>query len=123
MLKTIAIIYGIVFLIIGILGFLPTISPEQHLIGIFRINAAHNIVHLLTGIIAIGVGLKDARASSIFFRIFGVIYLIVAILGFYYVNEPIFGIIANNMADAWLHVLIAIVTLYLGFGVKVKAKK
>ena len=33
-------------------------------------------------------------------------------------NQPLLGIVSNNAADTWLHVLIAIVSLYLGFGMK-----
>jgi hypothetical protein len=36
-------------------------------------------------------------------------------------NQPLLGIIANNTADVGLHVLIAVVTLWLGFGVKAAA--
>ena len=51
-----------------------------------------------------------------FFRVFGVIYALVAILGFVAGDSPLLGLVANNRADAVLHVVIAIVTLWIGFG-------
>jgi hypothetical protein len=88
------------------------------LLGLFDVNPAHNFVHLATGIVAIIAGVSGEKASRIFFQIFGVIYGLVAVLGFYYGDQPLLGIVANNSADSVLHVVIAIVALYLGFGMK-----
>lgn len=47
MVKTAAILFGVVFLFIGILGFVPAATPANGmLLGIFHVNTAHNIVHL-----------------------------------------------------------------------------
>jgi len=115
MLKKVAIIYGIVFLLIGILGFVPGITVHNMLLGIFHVNVWHNIIHILSGLIAFWVAVTSNRASQIYFQVFGIIYAIVAILGFFYDYRSIFGFIANNPADAWLHTIIAIITLYFGF--------
>lgn len=116
MLKTFAIIFGIIMVLVGILGFFPEASPHGMLLGIFHVNPAHNIIHIITGIVSILCGISGSTASRIFFQVFGIIYGLVAILGFYYGNSPILGIIANNMADNILHTVIAVVSLYLGFG-------
>ena len=58
------------------------------------------------------------KAIRLFFQIFGVIYALVALTGFFTGNQPLLGMVAINAADNWLHVLIAIVALYLGFGMK-----
>ena len=115
MTKSAALVFGAVFLLIGILGFVPATAPNGMLLGLFHVNPAHNIVHLLTGAIALGVGMTSAYASRLFFQVFGIVYGLVAVLGFVYGDQPILGLIANNTADAWLHVLIAAVSLYLGF--------
>ncbi len=114
--KTIAVIFGLIMLAVGALGFVPQATPEGYLLGIFHINLEHNLVHLLTGAISLICGLTSFNAARTFFQIFGIVYGIVAVLGFYYGNAPIFGILANNMADTWLHVAIAAVSLWLGFG-------
>ena len=54
--------------------------------------------------------------DNVYFRVFGIVYALVAILGFFTGNGLLLGLISNNMADTWLHVLIAIVALALGFG-------
>jgi hypothetical protein len=116
--KTAAIIFGVVFLLIGILGFVPAATPANGmLLGIFHVNTAHNFVHLASGVVFLLCGMAGVGASRTFFRIFGIIYALVALLGFYYRDNAIFGLIANNTADIWLHVVLAIVMLYLGFGV------
>jgi hypothetical protein len=116
MLKTLAVIFGVVFLLIGILGFVPSMAPDQMLLGIFHVNAAHNAVHLLTGAVALFCGMASVAASKTFFRIFGVVYGLVAILGFVVGDGMLLGLISNNVADTWLHVAIAVVSLILGFG-------
>ena len=118
MLKRIAVTFGITFLLVGILGFVPGITQGGHLLGIFHVNPAHNFVHILTGAVAIASGLSSAHASQLFFRIFGVIYGLVAVLGFVQGDGMLLGMIANNTADAWLHTGIAAVSLFLGFGVR-----
>jgi hypothetical protein len=117
MIKTAAIIFGIVFLLVGILGFVPAATPANGmLLGIFHVNTAHNFVHLASGVVFLLCGMAGVGASRTFFRIFGIIYALVALLGFYYGDNAIFGLIANNTADIWLHVGLAVVMLFLGFG-------
>lgn len=116
MLKNSAIIFGLIMVLIGILGFVQSATPEGYLLGIFHVNFEHNIIHLATGIISILCGIASWEASRTFFRIFGVVYGLVALLGFYYGDQPIFGLIANNTADTLLHTAIALFALYLGFG-------
>jgi Domain of unknown function (DUF4383) len=117
MIKTAAILFGIVFLLVGILGFVPAATPANGmLLGIFHVNAAHNFVHLASGVVFLLCGMAGVGASRTFFRIFGIIYALVALLGFYYGDNAIFGLIANNTADIWLHVVLAVVMLFLGFG-------
>jgi len=118
MLKRICILFGIIFIAVGVLGFVPGVTDGEHLLGIFHVNAAHNAVHILSGIVALIAGSAGNHAARIFFRVFGLIYGLVAVLGFVYGNQPILGIISNNMADTWLHVAIAAVSLILGFAVR-----
>ncbi|TMG94268.1 MAG: DUF4383 domain-containing protein [Betaproteobacteria bacterium] len=118
MLKNIAIAFGIVFIIVGILGFVSAVTPNGLLLGYFEVNPAHNVVHLATGVVALIVAFASEKAMRLFFQIFGVIYALVALMGFFMGNQPLLGIVAINAADNWLHVLIAIVALYLGFGMK-----
>ena len=118
MLKRIAMIFGVVFVIVGALGFVPAVTPNGRLLGIFEVNALHNIVHLATGVVAIVAGTMSDKASRMFFQVFGIIYGLVAVLGFVNGDQPLLGVLANNLADAGLHVVIAAVALYLGFGMK-----
>ena len=114
MLTTIAKVWGFIFLIVGILGFVPAAAPNGHLLGIFHVNGAHNFVHLLTGVVALICGYQSVYASRMYFLIFGIVYGLVAVLGFFAGQNPVLGILANNIADAWLHVGIAVVSLALG---------
>jgi hypothetical protein len=125
MVKAAAILFGIVFLIVGICGFFPSITTPMGdgaeggmLLNIFHVNLAHNIVHLASGAVFLLCGLAGAGPSRTFFKIFGIVYLLVAILGFMNGDKPLLGMIANNMADVWLHVGLAAVMLFFGFVAK-----
>src|SRR4051812_26733411 len=120
MVKPAAILFGIVFLLVGILGFVPGVSqpgPDgmPMLLGIFMVNATHSIVHIASGAVFLICGMASAAASSTFFKIFGVVYALVAVMGFVVGNGMIFGLISNNTADTWLHVVLAASMLFLGF--------
>jgi hypothetical protein len=119
--KKFGLLFGVVFLAVGILGFVPGLTRDEHLLGIFHVNTAHNAVHILTGLIALLSAFAGEHAATLFFRIFGVVYGLVAILGFAYGDQPIVGLISNNAADTWLHVAVAAVSLLLGFAVKESA--
>ena len=117
MVKAAAILVGLISLLIGIVGFVPAITPANGmLLGIFHVNTAHNIVHLASGVVFLLCGIAGAGPSQTFFKIFGIIYGLVAVLGFYYGDNALLGIVANNTADTWLHVVLAVVMLFLGFG-------
>lgn len=113
MVKTLALVLGVIFVLAGLLGFVA--APDGMLLGVLHVNGLHNIIHLLTGLIAIICGMMGEGASRSFFKVFGVIYVIVAILGFFS-GEAILGMVANNMADAIFHAIVALVFLFLGFG-------
>jgi hypothetical protein len=121
MVKSAAILFGIVFLAVGILGYIPSISPPDAngmpmLLHIFMVNGAHNIVHIASGIVFLLCGMAGAGASRTFFKIFGLVYAVVAILGFMKGEGMLLGLISNNVADTWLHVVLAATMLFLGFG-------
>jgi hypothetical protein len=88
------------------------------LLGIFHVNPAHNFVHIASGVVFLLCGMAGAGPSRTFFKIFGLVYALVAILGFVQGDTNLLGMIANNRADVWLHVGLAVVMLYLGFGAK-----
>src|SRR6476620_1201530 len=124
MVKTAAILFGIVFLAVGILGFVGAATPPMAdgnggmLLGIFHVNPAHNFVHIASGVVFLLCGMAGAGPSRTFFKIFGLVYALVAILGFVQGDTNLLGMIANNRAYVWLHVGLAVVMLYLGFGAK-----
>src|SRR4051812_50210014 len=81
MVKTMAVLFGIIFLVIGALGFVPAVTKDQMLLGIFHVNAAHNAVHLLSGVVALFCGMTSMAAARWYFRIFGLVYALVAVMG------------------------------------------
>jgi hypothetical protein len=121
MLKTAAIIFGLFFLVAGLAGFSQSLAPNGMLFGIFMVGTVHNIIHIASGIVALMCAFTGAGASRMYFQIFGVVYLLVALVGFAYGNSPLLGMVEHNKADIGLHIVIAAVALFLGFGAKDRA--
>lgn len=117
-----ATLVGGALVIAGILGFFyssgfstgKAVSREsEEVLGILAVNGWHNLIHILTGAIGLAVAgsYGGARAYAL---IFGVVYVIVAILGFISfggVEESILSLIPVNTEDNILHLLIGIAGL------------
>lgn len=115
MVKKSALWFGVILLLVGILGYIPAFAPNGFLLGIFRVDGFHNLVHVVTGAIGIWAGLSSFGFARGYFQVFGVIYALVTILGLFYGNAPLLGVMAHNWADFWLHVVITLFALYMGF--------
>ena len=126
MVKTLGLLFGIVFLAVGILGFVPGVSapgPDgmPMLLGIFMVNTVHSIVHIASGAVFLLASMAGAGAASLWFKIFGLVYAVVAVLGFMTPNGMLLGLISNNPADTYLHVGLAAAMLLIGFAVPKQA--
>lgn len=107
--------FGIVLLAIGILGFVPGVTTaDGMLLGIFEVDGLHNIIHLLSGIIALVMAKKGDKGARTFFKVFGIVYLVVAVVGLLQ-GDTVLGLFDANMADHLLHLVIATLALWYGF--------
>ncbi len=113
-----AFIIGIIFLIFGVAGFVPQLIVHDHLMEVFRVNTGLNVLHVASGVLAFIAGFSTRFIVRLYFQIFGVLYAILALLGFVYGEGEIFTVLANNSPDTWFHVIIAIPCLILGYGAK-----
>jgi|SRR5215216_3249589 len=110
--RILALLFGIVMVLVGIAGYVPQLIKQGNLLfGYFAVNPMHNNIHILTGVIAMLASMRGDLARY-FFQIFGLVYAVVALIGFTYGH--LFGM-PLNMADNWLHVGIAALSLLLGF--------
>ncbi len=110
-LKIAALIFGAFFILAGIAGFIPALAPDHLLFGLFMVDPIHNCIHLLSGIFAL-IGAIKVPWAIMYFKVFGVIYGLVTILGF--ITEDLI-LIHVNLADNLLHLAISLVALYFGF--------
>jgi hypothetical protein len=113
--KMLATVFGVVFVLVGLLGFVG--NPIVGSMGIFMTNHAHDVVHLLIGIVLLVVAYTAPAMSALWLKIVGVVYLLIAILGFVMIPSggDLLGFISMNMADHWLHVVLGIVIVAAGF--------
>ena len=110
--KNAATLFGVVFLIVGVLGYVP--NPIVGPTGLFLTNPLHNIIHLVSGI-ALLAGAYTSLGSSMMLKIVGVVYGLVAVCGFFMVMDNMMLGVAINEADKWLHVGLAVAILAAGF--------
>ncbi len=114
--RILALVIGIVLTLVGILGFFVSSSMSPGLLLGFQIDLVHNLVHLLTGIVAL-VAVYTGWSRR-FNQVFGIIYLVVALAGVIpalYFDGRLLGIMHVNPADDVLHWVIAIAAIAVGF--------
>lgn len=123
--QRVAQIFGIVFILAAIAGFVAPggmamdANPETagKALGIFPVNLLHNIVHLAFGIWGLAASRSFSGAKS-YATIGGAIYLVLAVLGF--VSATGFGLVPLGGNDIWLHIVLAAALLFFGMTAKAR---
>jgi hypothetical protein len=121
-----ALVVGAVFLLVGVLGFIPGITTnfdsmtfaghqsEAMLLGVFQVSVLHNIVHLLFGVAGLAMARTVAGARN--FLIYGgVIYAVLWLYGLLIDQSSAANFVPVNTADNWLHFVLAVGMIALGF--------
>lgn len=116
-----ALILGLAFLAIGILGFIPTmrtvepdmpaIDQSQHyglLFGLFAVNWVTNALHLLFGIWGV-LAYYSFGAARVYAAVVAVVFAILTVMGFFVGFRILFGTAPLYGNDVWLHAIIAVV--------------
>lgn len=124
--KTLALVFAVVFLVIGVAGFIPALAPAnadgQLLLHLFQINTIQSVIHLLTAAAAFAAFVGGSYYAASYFKVFGVVYAAVALWGLPGFTRTfdgvLFGLIHVNLATELLHIAIAVVSLYAGFALK-----
>jgi hypothetical protein len=121
-LQKLAGVFGVIFILVAILGFISpgglvmAMDPTTGMVlGVFPVNLLHNIVHLLFGIWGL-VASRTWSGSKTFFTIGGIIYAILTIVGF--LSPMGFGIVPLGGTDIWLHAVLAVAMLAIGYTAK-----
>jgi hypothetical protein len=116
---------GAVFLLVGILGFIPGITTnydamelaghesEAKLLGIFQVSIRHNIVHLLFGVAGLAMA-KTVRSATTYLLAGGVIYLVLAVYGAVVGRHSGGNFVPVNGADDLLHLVLGLGMVGLG---------
>ena len=122
--QKLAAVFGVVFVLVAIMGFIapggmsmqptdPATSAQA--LGMFPVNLLHNIVHLLFGLWGLAAS-RSWPGSISFFKTGGIIYAVLTILGF--VAPDGFGMVPLGGNDIWLHAVLAIAMLAIGYTAK-----
>src|SRR5438105_10295811 len=119
-----ALIFGAIYLAVGVLGFLPFLGgsftlTNTKLLGLFNINLLHNLVHVVIGIAGLAAGASLAN-SRMFCQVFGVILLLLGVLGVFIAN-PLRLLYIGGL-DIALHLVTGAVLAYFGFAATVSTR-
>ncbi|HEX2827823.1 MAG TPA: DUF4383 domain-containing protein [Burkholderiales bacterium] len=126
--RAFALAIGIVFLAIGVLGFispLVTPAPEQapdvrftyyygYLFGILPVNYFVNLVHMAMGAWGITAS-RSAGGSRAYAKTIAVISGALAIVGLVPALNTLFGLAPVYGNDVWLHAIAAIAAAFFGW--------
>ncbi|MGW4398005.1 DUF4383 domain-containing protein [Amycolatopsis nivea] len=116
---------GAVFLLVGILGFVPGVTTHYDqlagaghhsgalLLGLFSVSILHNAVHLAFGVAGLALARTPAGAQG-FLVVGGVVYLALWVYGLVIDHDSSANFIPVNTADNWLHLGLAVAMIVLG---------
>jgi hypothetical protein len=120
-----AALVGAVFLLVGILGFIPGVTTHYSslsfaghnsgamLIGLFMVSVLHNLVHLLFGVVGLLTARTPGHARS-YLVAGGVVYLVLWIYGLAISQPSAANFVPVNRADNWLHFGLGVGMIALG---------
>jgi hypothetical protein len=123
--RTAAMVVGAVFLLVGVLGFVPGVTTsydslsfaghmsDAKLLGVFQVSVLHNIVHLLFGVAGLAMARTAAGARNYLIG-GGVIYAVLWLYGLIIADSVPANFVPMNMADDWLHFVLAVGMIALG---------
>jgi hypothetical protein len=127
--QTVATVVALVFLLVGILGFIPGITTNYgdmsfaghesgaQLLGIFEVSVLHNIVHLLFGVV--GLAMARTPSGAVGFLIGGgVIYLVLWLYGLVVDKASSANFVPLDSADDWLHFALGLVMVAAGLALR-----
>ncbi|MBA2259290.1 MAG: DUF4383 domain-containing protein [Acidobacteria bacterium] len=123
---TMALVFGVVFLIGAISGFFPSPPPADALplrvdhghglaLGLLPINTLHNIVHLTFGILGLAAARGALMTPTSYFQLVAVAYTVLIIMGLTPATQTTFGLVPLYGNDVWFHLLLAAPAAYFGF--------
>ncbi|HZH27684.1 MAG TPA: DUF4383 domain-containing protein [Azospirillaceae bacterium] len=129
--RTIALILGIGFLVAGLAGFFPGVTPQPaadpaagaaatdypRLFGLFPVNTLHNIAHLLFGVWGI-VAYRSWSGSRTYNRVTAVVYAVLMVFGLIPGLNTLFGLMPLFSHDVWLHLILGGLAAYGGFAAR-----
>lgn len=117
MAKTIAKILGVVFILVGLIGFVMPGFLGTHL------SLTHNLVHIISGAVALYFGFAGSLSGArLFCIIFGIVYALLGVCGFLLGTGPdrmfealaALGLHLGTM-DHIVHILLGLLFLVGGF--------
>ena len=112
--QAVAAVFGAIYLVAGILGFF-----NHELLGIFKVNLVHNLVHVVIGIGGLAAA-SSLPNSKRFCQIAGVILLLFGLIGIGAANP--FGLLYIGGSDIALHLVTGGVLAYFGFAAPVSTR-
>ena len=108
-------VMGALFLLGGMLAFVPGVTKDGMYLGLFMVNTAHNLMHVFSGTMFLMASALGASAARLWFQLFGAFYAALAGIGFVVGDGLIFGLVMNSPFDSWGHAGLALIMLLIGF--------
>ena len=128
MTRRFALVVGIIYLVIGIAGFIPGLVQGQDypdltvdagsgaLLGLFPVNVVHHVVHLLVGVLGIAA-YRAFDSARLYARGLAIVYGLLAVMGLISAANlhTMFGLTPLFSHDVWLHAVTAAIAAYFGW--------
>lgn len=118
---------GAVFLLVGILGFVPGVvsnfddlgfasaTSDAELLGVSQVSVLHNLVHLAFGAVGLLLARRSAGNATLFLLVGGLIYIVLAVYGAAIEHDAsALNFVPVNEADSYLHLGLGVAMIASG---------
>jgi len=116
--KSAALVFGLIFIAVGILGFIDNPIIGESPDAIFHADTLHNGVHIGSGVLFLLIAMAAPGFTATFLMIFGIVYLLIGIVGLVTIGSDgmvkVLGVLHVNGADNFLHIALGIVIFIAG---------
>lgn len=111
--RTASIIIGVIFLVVGIMGFFPNSIIHDSEDAVFHADATHSTVHIVSGVLFLLIALASPANAGMFLKIFGLVYLGLGVWGAATIGSDnmttLLGFLHVNREDNYLHIALGTV--------------
>jgi hypothetical protein len=116
--RTASLLFGVIFIAVGLLGFVPNPIIANSSDAIFHADTVHSSVHIISGVLFLVFALASPANAGLFMKVFGTVYFLLGVAGLFTIGSSgmtrLLGFLHVNGADNYLHITLGVAIFLAG---------